>query len=749
MNAEIGELPVDILDRGSDGSETEPAGQSEAARPIALDNSDNSDHDVDVENVEESGSLLGSDDDYKGPMTQADTNANQREAATLDGPTGENDVATMRNLVCKRHSEVLSSDSHLLAAILNDLKGIAAPKCDHPLNFGPNCSSDNRKKRFRDQCEVSQSHSGLDDWSAQTRHPNPDLPEERRSNDIKDQNQGFDLSTCRTSNPPLPPLERLKECRVREEGRDVPPLLKQASPVRSYNRNTPPPLKHKDAGSPHLLPTSPIDLHSPHASVDAEPVCVNSHVDLNSNPTISPIDSHLGAELPKDNQVIPPISALKRHFTRTLALRGELISSGSTSAFDMHSSSHLAPIDSHSTVSEVRALTIGTHSMSHKPPIDSHSSSESEKRPTSADCSPHLDFFHSSKLHSSRDSTKESSGPRSSPVDLHSVNSLSPTDFHSAKTGWSKEKPVHTDSTSRGCRNKTLNLNSCQIAPVDLHPSSNVSAEGPPTSSDVFSGANCNDTSPPVFVSSIHSRTWNPSSPIDSHSSSKRENLSERLSPSRVSSVPTTAPSGRLSPIYVHPRSPKSTVGLHTSITASDRLTNKASPLVKNEERLSHCRLPPIDLHCTSPVPPANIYSSSFVSTMVDHHLNHTALSSSTFQTSRRKCSSQSEPTVESHLKLLHPTDSDSKPHNHFDPSSNPQFPIDTCSKHNLPIDSQPAVDSHSENSLRDNHIMSSPRSVENHWNSNSSIDAHSDSQSPVDERSASSVWNTQTHSAT
>ncbi|XP_044039736.1 uncharacterized protein LOC122870073 isoform X2 [Siniperca chuatsi] len=750
LNAEIGELPVDILDQASDGSETEPAVRSESAGPIAIDNSD---HDVDVENVEERGSLLGSDDN-KGPMTEADTKATAAAAAgTVDGgsqPTGENDAApTTTDLVHKRASEVSTSDSRLLAAILNDLKEIAAPKCDLSLNFQPSCSPNTRKKHCRDQCEVSQAHSNQEGWLAGTRHPNPNLPEERQYNDIGDQNHGFDLPTFRTSIPPLPPLERLKECRAREEGKDVPPLLKQARPVRSYNRNMPPPLKHKDAGSPHLSPISPIDLHSPQASVDADPVGVNSHVDLNLNPTISPIDSCLGAELPKDNQAIPPILMLKRHFTSALALRGELASTSSISAIDVHSA---AP-------SKVGALTIGLRSMSHKPPIDFHSSSWSENSSSSADCLPHLDFnsFHSSKLHSGHDSTKEiSSGPR--PIDLHPVNSLSPIDFHSAKTGWSKDKPAHTDSTSRGCRNKTLSPNSWRVAPVDLHPSSSVSAEGTPAGSDVFSGANY--TSPPVFVSSIDSRTQNPSSPIDSHTSSKRENLSERLSPSRISSVPTTAPSGRLSNIDVHPGSSKSMVDLHSSSAASEGLTdNKALPLVNHEERLPHGYLPPIDLHYTSPVSPANIHSSSFVSTMIDQHLNHTAISSSTFQTSRRKCISESEPSLESHSKLLHPTDIDSNPRNHFDPSSNPQFLIDTCSKHNLPVDSlresQPPVDSQPKSSLRDfqlptdNHITPSSQSVENQWNSNSSIDAHSDSQSPVDERSASSVWTAHTHSAT
>ncbi|XP_045921401.1 uncharacterized protein LOC123980883 isoform X2 [Micropterus dolomieu] len=762
LNAEIGELPVDILDRASDGSETEPAGRLEATGPIAIDNSDNSEHDVDVENIEESGSLLRLDGD-KGPMREADPKAttavSQREARTVGcgfQPTGESDAAPMStDLVRKRASEVLTSDSCLLATILNDLKEIGAPKCDPSLNLQPSCSSDSRKKRLMDQCQVSRARSNQDGWLTETTHPNPSLPEERQSNNIGDKNQGFEFAPFRTSIPPLPPLERLKECRFREEGKDIPPLLKQAIPVGSHNRNVPPPLKHKDAGSPHVSPISPIDLHSPQASVDPDPVVLNSHADLNLNATISPTDSCLGSDLPKDNETIPPISSLKRNFTSALALREELASSSGIPAVEMHSSCHLAPTDFHSAApSKGEALTTGINSMSQKPPIDFHSLSWSENSSTSADCLPHRDFnsIRSSKLHSGCDSSKEiSSGPT-----LHPVNSSSPIDLHSAKTGCSRDKPANTDSTSRGCRNKTQSPIFWRVAPIDLHPSSSASADGTQAGSDVFSGANCNDTSPLVFASSIDSRTQNPSSPIDLHFSGKRENLSERLSPSRVSAVPTTALSGRLSPIDMHPRSPKSTVDIHSSSAASEGLTNnKALPRVNNEERLPHGYLPPTDLYCKSPVPPANVHSSTFVSTMIDQHLNHTALSSSTFQTSHRKGNSLCEHTVESHSKLTHHTDSDSEPDNHFDPTSNSLFHIDTYSKRNLSVDtrreSQP-VDSNSKNSLlgaeslSDNHITPCTQSNENQWNSNSPIDAHSDSQSPIDERSTSSVWNTHTH---
>lgn len=699
LNAEIGELPVDILDRGSDGSETEPVGQSGAAGPIAIDNSDNSEQEVDVENVD---SVLESDDD-KGPIRTADTNTTtavtQREAGAVDGrsqTTSQNDSAsTTTNLVPKRNSEV--SDSRLLASILNDLKGFSAPKCDLTLNLGSNSSSDARRRSFR---EVSQARSHQDGWSTGTRHPDPGLPEERQCTDSRDHNRGFDLSAFQTSIPPLPPLERSKECRVREEGRDLPPLLKQASPVRSYNRNTPPPLKHKDAGSPHLLPISPIDLRSPHGS-DADPVGENSHADLSSNPTLTPADSHLGAALPKDSQAIPPISTLKRHFTSSLALRGALASA--------------PPIDSHPPApSKAGAF----HSMSHKPPVGSHPLSES-----SADCLPRLDFnaFHPSKLHSGLESTKT----MSSATDLHPVNSLPAADFHSAKPGWWKDGPAHTDSTSRGYRNTTPSSDSCR-APADLHPNSSCFAEGAPAGRDDFSGANCNNTSPPVCVPPTDPRTRCPSSPVDSLSSSQRENLSEKLSP---------------------PGSPKCPVDLHPSNAAPEGLTdNKASSVVDHEERLPNAHLPPIDLHRTSLVPPAND-QSRFVSTV--EPLNHTALPFSTFRTSHRKCGSRSESIAESHSKLLRPADFDSKARNHFVSSADPQFPVHACSNHNTSADSerepQPTVDSHSKNSHRDfnlpadNHIPSSLQ------NSNSSIDSQSESPSAVDERSTGGVWNTHT----
>lgn len=750
MDTEIGELPVDILDRGSDGSETEPACQSEAAGPIAIDNRENSDHEVDVENIEGSGLVVGCNDtdelwssNKHEPLRKTETNASasdkQRVTAPVDGgsePTGENVADLVTTEVNKRDSEILTSDSHLLETVLNDLKGINAPKRDFYFNFEPSCSPETRKRCFRNLCEVSQAHPNQGGWLAERKHPNPDLQfENQQSNIVTDQDRGLVLRRFQTTIPPKPSLGQPKEYAVREEGGGIPTLLKQANPVQSYNRNSPPPVKPNDGRTSlghldmPLLP--PINVHTP-CIPDADPVDVNSSVGPDT--TVSPADLHVAPELAKNNQAVLPISALKRHLRSTLALRKELVSTSSILAIDMHSSCHLGPADSHSAApSEIRALTTSIFS-GHKPQIDSHSSSLSENCSGRADNLPNLDVC-SSKLHSRHERLNKIS-PSSSSIDVHPVN-LSAIDFHSAKSGWSTEKPAHTHSTSRDGKNKTFGQNTCRVVPIDLHPCSSVSAEDTPTGSCVFSGVESNNISPLVSISSTDFRTQNPNSPTDYHLTSKKEIFLERL---RVSSVP----SGRLSPTDMHHRSCKSVVDHHSSGAASGGLTNSKESLVVNHEDTSpYDVLPAIDLHCTSPAPLHN--PLNFINTTTDRHFNHIALSSSstehtiTFHTSQRKCASQSKPTVESHSELLHFTDSDSKSHNHFDSSSTPQLPSDTHSKHNLPVDSQcksqPPVDSLNDFKLHtSNHIMSYPRSVQNQCNSNNSIDTHSDSQPPTDE---------------
>lgn len=98
LDTRVGELPLDILDRGSDGSDTEP---------VRVENGD-SDRDVDVETVE------GKDD-----------------GADPDGR---------------------DSDRRLLATVLSDLSRISAPH-GASFPFEPSCSPESRKQRFRTPCE--------------------------------------------------------------------------------------------------------------------------------------------------------------------------------------------------------------------------------------------------------------------------------------------------------------------------------------------------------------------------------------------------------------------------------------------------------------------------------------------------------------------------------------------------------------------------------------------------------------------
>ncbi|XP_030609747.1 E3 ubiquitin-protein ligase Topors isoform X2 [Archocentrus centrarchus] len=531
LDAEIGDLPVDILDRGS-GSDTEPAGQSKATVQGY------SDHEVDVENV---------DDDVEGPVTVTKTPdpESQREAGTAgegSQPMGEHDAAhVMTDLLHKRLPEASTSDSHLLASILSDLDRISAPKCEASLNIEARCSPDSRKRRYRDPCAVSQAHQQQGGWVA-------DFPEEQQS-DVRAQNQES------TSIDSPPPLKQWKECRVGEEGRDAPPLLRQASPVRSYNRNTPPPLKHKDAGSPRHSPLFNSDLRSHHASSD--PV-------LHSlNPTDSPSDSRLAAKLPNDSEAIPPISTLKRHLTSMLALSGDPASTSSISA-------------------KARALTTDFHPSGHRLPVGTSSSFGCETTPTAAD----YYSFNPSALHSSRESTMGISSSHS-PVDLNPVTSSSNTDFHSA-AGWSKETPAHPHSTSRGCVNKTTN--SFWPPLVDLHPFSSV-AGAPPAGSRVSSGVNSHDTLLPVSVTDP--RTQKASSPSDSPSSS---NLSLIGSTAAPSSMPST--------MNLHP------VDFHSSSAASGGRTDRDTTLAVSREE----RLPP-ELDCRGP----NLQSSCLTDARLNH----------------------------------------------------------------------------------------------------------------------------------
>lgn len=197
LDTEIGDLPAEILDRGSDGSEVETAGPS-AGRVNVSENSD-----VDVEKVEDE-----------------------------DGETFPGD----RQNHAEGHRDVSPSDKNLLRTILSDLNQISAAELDLSQNPRSSLSSEARTTSPQEDCPPDETKQC---WTSSP------------------QSLGYEFQTSRDSAPSLPPL-------------DVPPLLRRASPVRSYNRNTPPPLKHKDAGSPQRTATCPRDV-LPHCSSDVDP----------------------------------------------------------------------------------------------------------------------------------------------------------------------------------------------------------------------------------------------------------------------------------------------------------------------------------------------------------------------------------------------------------------------------------------------------------------------------------------------
>lgn len=230
LHPDLGELPVDILDRGSDGWDTEPAVRCDTVSPIAVDNSDRSD--VDIETVEErKASPPPGPGDGQGPMRRRDPKQEVEEVGSRPEVPG-----------------IAESDSRLLASVLNDLQGIAAAKRSPPTSVLSNGPCNNMA--------VQSDMMGHRSWGSEQQPIN------------REQNH--------TSTTPPPILGRLAE------GKDLPSLLRQSSPVRMYSRNTPPPLKHKDAVSPLLFP---------------------------------PISSSWGNEMLTDGSSIPPISTLKRCLT--------------------------------------------------------------------------------------------------------------------------------------------------------------------------------------------------------------------------------------------------------------------------------------------------------------------------------------------------------------------------------------------------------------------------------------------------
>ncbi|CAJ1048417.1 uncharacterized protein LOC117808944 [Xyrichtys novacula] len=660
LNADIGELPVDILDQESDSLELEPAERSGAGATIAIDNSDNSDGDVDVEKVE--GSVLGSDED-KGP--KMDKEAETREAR----PVKEDSTSTGKTCdqVQMRDSKDMPSDRRLLATILNDLRGISASSSES------NNLSDTRRAHLWEHPNKGNQ------LVLRTQH-NLDFSEGLPSSNIRNQNQRTDLPARSSSLPSLPPVEQ-QEVWVQQQSQDVPPLLKKASPIQSHNRNTPPPLKHKDAVSPHLLPIPTSNLLSAHVG----------------------ISKACPGELPQDNKAIPSISTLKRQFTGSLPLQGYSGSASSSSTINIHSVCKTDDFRS-AAPSEFGALAINIHSTTDKPASDS--------------CSSGADFsFH--PLNSRHYPTKEQPlGHRAPPTDLH--------------PGWSKDEPAPTDSTSGHCRNRIPGPDSCQVAIIDLHPSSKDSVERTLPGSDGFSGPN--DASLPVCVSTTGSRTRTPSLPIESPCMS--ENLCERVPPAGVSSVLTAGSGGRLTP-RTEPRT-KCSVDFFSFSAASKELTDKAPS--GHGERTAHGR--PVDLHLPTPVPPVDKHD--IVSTFIDKHFNRTPLTSTDFQMQESKNCSVSRPDI------YYPPHSGSTS-NHMEKTQNLPFNIQTSSTQKTSNDFHPkvqtTVDFHSDSPLRDLQLPTdrhaSQQSAENHLSSSSPVDARSDSQSSVDEQSARSLWKT------
>ncbi|XP_028986638.1 serine/arginine repetitive matrix protein 2-like [Betta splendens] len=636
LEAHVGELPVDILDRGSDGSDTEPVEQPEALVPV---DKGGSDHEVDVESVERSSSVLGR------KAAKDDTSNDPREPAGGTGPAG-------------------GADRCLLATVLSDLRGISAPQSDVAFGFEPSCSPESRNQRFRNPCEepVAPASSNEDPRLAQSKAVSASFPEER-------QGRGLDLSSCHRSRgkqDPLPP------------------------------------------GHAHLL----------HLADTGSTV-------VGSDPTAS---LH-SAEFCRRTRRFPQVPALDRRFG--LALR-EL---GSASGAAMERSSrHVAPAGSHSAAAGAEDLW-------------------------------------SSKF---RSSTENAHGTRSAPR-ASSTDSLpvgSGALFHSAGSSWSSGEPADCDSTSGGQTRSAL--------PSHLHPHTQVPAKDPCAGGGASSGAHSNNTSPLVSLSPTDARTHD-SQTLDEKQSclasdaGGRTGVSEEHRPPPTTPAPppigTAPPPIGTAPPPTGPAPPP--IGTApappptgTAPAPPPTGTAPAPPPIGTAPPPTTPAPPPIGTApppigtapplCapapppTAPAPPPTApapLTAPVLPTPPDRAFSHAAFCSRPpaltmgFHTSPRKCASN----------VLCLNESEPKHRNHVGAGSTSRFHSDSYSR-TLHIDSQcesqPPTDLRPRNSVKDlglhtNSCLSLPqRPVRTQWNSNST-DTHSDSQSPVDERSGSSVWNT------
>ncbi|XP_076019304.1 uncharacterized protein LOC143010700 [Genypterus blacodes] len=601
LDGELSELPVDILDRESDN---EPVVRSQEADPVAVDDSDNSDPDVDVEKVEDGGQLSGCDTDGMGTVEHNNSGCGKAKTAVNQRAAGRDVALTTKDLnaVQDRKTEMNagkrdSDDTHLLVTILNDLESIAEPKGDCPRSKQ---SAHPDVKHFNNQREVSRGRSNLDDWLTEQRGVREygvcrmDLTQ---GDNKDDRRQSFDSTYSSLPHPPQWPKDS-----------NAPPL-KQTSPIHSFNRDTPPPLRHNDVGGGHSLPE---DVQS--SPFAREPIRLASWREASgSSGDSNPITENLSVEF-KLNRVID---------SQCEPNDAPSPSSASTScalAVDGSSSFRLSPVDTHSTATH--GFKSGESSTGHKSPPDSSSSSGSVNRRRGVNYSQCLDFssFLSSDLHSTHGiaEDKPASAFKSSLVESHPARFVSPVDLNAA-TCWSK------DSTSRSCKRKT------QVAPFDLHPSSGVSAKDRQASGDHFSGVTSNDASSSSLVSCVDASPQNPTCPTDSSSeAANKKRMSERAL------LPADGSKETLAPINSLCKGCESPTG-----TSERRAGDKMSPAVRP--------------YCDSP-PPVDLHSSvSAISTVEGHDAAFScapAENSGTASTHRTSASNDPHPN--------HPRPSDS-----------------------------------------------------------------------------------------
>uniref|UniRef100_A0A1A8NMG5 E3 ubiquitin-protein ligase Topors n=1 Tax=Nothobranchius rachovii TaxID=451742 RepID=A0A1A8NMG5_9TELE len=256
LDPELGELPAEILDRGSDRSDVGAAGPS-ATGQIHI-NSDESD--VDVENLEDEDSPVELTDKQASRLTRTANRKSSREEPAVVRRTIRDSPELRR---------ASPSDGHLLRTILSDLDQISAARRNLDLNSEFLAEVQTRTSRDSQDRDFFQNRKG------------PIWP---MSNHTSHLNQEFKFSV-----PLLPPLERLKD------GPNAPPLCRRTSPNKSHSGTSPLPLRHKDTGGPQQASSFPRDL---------QPVL------LSAIPSIDTLKTHL-LSLRGDRSSRTPPSSLR------------------------------------------------------------------------------------------------------------------------------------------------------------------------------------------------------------------------------------------------------------------------------------------------------------------------------------------------------------------------------------------------------------------------------------------------------